>query len=112
MRLRARRRVLRWLRSAARSATRLETSTIGCPTPPFVRVAAADVGGRAHDTGMANIDIMEIRAFEPRCLDCGETGPIESSAFWAMAWEEAHVCVAARIDSEAVELTSVARLSA
>ncbi|WP_157981553.1 hypothetical protein [Protaetiibacter intestinalis] len=55
---------------------------------------------------MANIEILEVRAFEPRCLDCGETGPIESSAFWAMAWEEAHVCVAARIDSEAPELIS------
>ncbi len=61
---------------------------------------------------MANVDIMEIRAYEPRCLDCGETGPIESSAFWAMAWEEAHVCVAARIDSERAELTASARLSA
>ncbi len=55
---------------------------------------------------MANIEIMETRAYEPRCLDCGETGPIESSAFWAMAWEEAHVCVAVRIDSEAPELVS------
>ncbi|MCS0499123.1 hypothetical protein [Protaetiibacter mangrovi] len=61
---------------------------------------------------MANIDIHEIRAFEPRCLDCGETGPIESSAFWAMSWEEAHVCVAARIDGETAELVGVARLSA
>ncbi|TXK19690.1 hypothetical protein [Homoserinibacter sp. GY 40078] len=61
---------------------------------------------------MANIEIMEVRAFEPRCTDCGETGPIESSAFWAMAWEEAHVCVAARIDAEAAELTEASRLSA
>ncbi len=66
----------------------------------------SDVGGRAHHGLMANIEIMEIRAFEPRCLDCGETGPIESSAFWAMAWEEAHVCVAVRIDAEAPELMS------
>ena len=35
-----------------------------------------------------------------RCLECGETGPIESRAFFAVAWEEAHVCVAVRIDSE------------
>ena len=47
---------------------------------------------------------MEVRAFEARCLECGETGPIESSAFFAMAWEEAHSCVAVRIDSDAVEL--------
>ena len=53
---------------------------------------------------MADVEIMEVRAFEPRCLDCGETGPIESSAFFAMAWEEGHVCVAVRIDSEQVEL--------
>jgi hypothetical protein len=53
---------------------------------------------------MADVEIMEVRAFEARCLDCGETGPIESSAFFAMAWEEAHVCVAARIDSEDAEL--------
>jgi hypothetical protein len=53
---------------------------------------------------MADVEILEVRAFEARCLDCGETGPIESSAFFAMAWEEAHVCVAARIDSEDAEL--------
>ena len=53
---------------------------------------------------MADVEIMEVRAFEARCLDCGETGPIESSAFFAMAWEEAHVCVAVRIDSETAEL--------
>ena len=53
---------------------------------------------------MADVEIMEVRAFEPRCLDCGETGPIETSAFFAMAWEEGHVCVAVRIDSEEVEL--------
>ena len=54
--------------------------------------------------GMADIEILEVRAFEARCLECGETGPLESSAFWAMAWEEAHSCVAVRLDSEAVEL--------
>jgi len=32
--------------------------------------------------GMADIEIMEVRAYEARCLDCDETGPIESSAFW------------------------------
>ena len=55
---------------------------------------------------MPNIDIMEIRAFEPRCIDCGETGPIESSVFFAMVWEEAHVCVAARIDEVPAELAA------
>ena len=55
---------------------------------------------------MADIEIMEIRAFEPRCLECGETGPIESSVFFAMAWEEAHQCLAVRIDSEPVELAN------
>ncbi|HWM34188.1 MAG TPA: hypothetical protein VNR36_08130 [Pseudolysinimonas sp.] len=55
---------------------------------------------------MADVEIMEVRAFEARCLDCGDTGPIESSAFFAMAWEEAHVCVAVRIDSDAVELAA------
>lgn len=53
---------------------------------------------------MADIEIMEVRAFEARCLECGETGPIESSAFFAMAWEEAHVCVAVRIDSDEADL--------
>jgi len=53
---------------------------------------------------MADIEIMELRAFEPRCLDCGETGPIETSVFFAMAWEEAHVCAAVRIDADDVEL--------
>ena len=55
---------------------------------------------------MADIEIMEVRAYEPRCLDCGETGPIESSVFFAMAWEEAHVCAAVRIDAERVELSA------
>ena len=55
---------------------------------------------------MADIEIMEVRAYEPRCLDCGETGPIESTVFFAMAWEEAHVCVAVRIDSEESELAA------
>ena len=55
---------------------------------------------------MADIEIMEVRAFEPRCIDCGETGPIESSVFFAMVWEEAHVCLAVRIDSESAELAA------
>ncbi|HWH26280.1 MAG TPA: hypothetical protein VNT53_06515 [Pseudolysinimonas sp.] len=55
---------------------------------------------------MANIEITELRAFEPRCLDCGETGPIETHAFFAMAWEEAHLCVAIRVDAEAAELAA------
>jgi hypothetical protein len=54
--------------------------------------------------GMADIEIMEVRAYEPRCLECGEVGPIESSVFFAMAWDEAHVCAAVRIDSETSEL--------
>jgi hypothetical protein len=53
---------------------------------------------------MADIEIMEVRAYEPRCLECGEVGPIESSVFFAMAWDEAHVCAAVRIDSETAEL--------
>ena len=53
---------------------------------------------------MADVEILEVRAFEARCLECGETGPIESSAFFAMSWEEAHVCVAIRIDAEQSEL--------
>lgn len=57
---------------------------------------------------MPDIEIMEVRAYEPRCLDCGETGPIETTAFWAMVWEEAHTCVAYRIDSEPVELEATA----
>ena len=59
---------------------------------------------RAQTEPMADIEIMELRAFEPRCLDCGETGPIETSVFFAMAWEESHVCVAVRIDADAAEL--------
>ena len=55
---------------------------------------------------MADIEILEVRAFEARCLECGETGPIESSVFFAMAWEESHVCVAIRIDEDAAELAA------
>lgn len=49
---------------------------------------------------MPDIEIMEVRAYEARCLDCGETGPIETSPYYAMVWEEGHRCVAVRIDSE------------
>ncbi len=55
---------------------------------------------------MADIEILEVRAFEARCLECGETGPIESSAFFAMVWEEAHECAAIRIDADAAELAA------
>lgn len=58
--------------------------------------------------GMPDIDIIELRAYEPRCLDCGETGPIETTVFWAMVWEEAHTCAAIRIDSEPAELEAAA----
>lgn len=54
--------------------------------------------------GMADVEILEVRAFEARCTKCGETGPIESSAFFAMAWDEAHTCAAVRIDAETSEL--------
>lgn len=64
----------------------------------------ANVGARAHTCRMADIEIFEVRAFEARCVECGETSPIESTAFFAMSWEEAHVCVAVRIDSETVGL--------
>ena len=60
---------------------------------------------------MADIEIMEVRAYEPRCLDCGETGPIETSVFFAMAWEEAHVCAAIRIDDNDAELADAATLA-
>jgi hypothetical protein len=55
---------------------------------------------------MADIEILEVRAFEARCVECGETGPIESSAFFAMAWEEAHACLAVRIDQDAAQLAA------
>ena len=55
---------------------------------------------------MADVEIMEVRAFEARCLECGETGPIENSAFFAMMWEEAHACVAIRIDQDPAELAA------
>lgn len=41
---------------------------------------------------MADIDIRELRAYEPFCVECGESGPIETSAFMAFAWEQAHDC--------------------
>ncbi len=55
---------------------------------------------------MADIEILELRAYEARCLECGETGPIETSAFFAMVWEEAHACSAIRIDEDAAVLAA------
>ena len=68
--------------------------------------AAGNVGADVHTVGMADIEILEVRAFEARCLECGETGPIETSVFFAMVWEEAHACAALRIDAEAAELAA------
>ena len=56
--------------------------------PPLPR----DVGCRSHQCCMADIEIRELRAYEPICLECGETGPIETSARWAAEWEAAHSC--------------------
>ncbi len=55
---------------------------------------------------MSDIEILELRAYEARCLECGETGPIETSTFFAMVWEEAHACEAVRIDAEAAKLAA------
>ena len=44
---------------------------------------------------MADIEIREFVAYEPHCSDCGESGPIETSAFLAFAWEQAHDCATA-----------------
>ena len=49
---------------------------------------------------MADIDIRELSVYEPYCVDCGENGPIESTAFLAFAWEQAHDCAAARREQE------------
>ena len=49
---------------------------------------------------MADIDIRELRAYEPYCTDCGETGPIETSAFLAFAWEQSHDCATAARNAE------------
>jgi len=65
-----------------------------------------NVGAGVHTVGMADIEILEVRAFEARCFECGETGPIESSAFFAMVWEEGHACAAIRIDADATELAA------
>ncbi len=61
---------------------------------------------RAHTVGMADIEILELRAYEARCLECGETGPIETSAFFAMVWEEGHACAAIRIDADTLQLAA------
>ncbi len=53
-----------------------------------------------HHGVMADIDIRELRAYEPYCADCGESGPIETSAFLAFAWEQAHDCATAAATSE------------
>ena len=44
---------------------------------------------------MADIDIRELVAYEPYCAECGESGPIETSAFLAFAWEQSHDCATA-----------------
>ena len=49
---------------------------------------------------MADIDIRELRAYEPYCVECGETGPIETSSFLAFAWEQAHDCATAARNAE------------
>jgi len=49
---------------------------------------------------MADIDIRELRAYEPYCVDCGETGPIETSSFMAFAWQQAHDCATAARKAE------------
>ena len=49
---------------------------------------------------MADIDIREFRAYEPYCVTCGETGPIETSSFLAFAWEQAHDCATAARNAE------------
>jgi len=59
-----------------------------------------DVGGRGDDDRMADIDIRELRAYEPYCADCGESGPIETSAFLAFAWEQSHDCETAKAANE------------
>jgi hypothetical protein len=55
---------------------------------------------------MADIDIRELRAYEPYCADCGETGPIETSAFLAFAWEQAHDCATAAAAAERREFAA------
>jgi hypothetical protein len=47
---------------------------------------------------MADIDIRELRLYEPVCTSCGEAGPLEDSTFAAFAWEQSHDCVAARAE--------------
>jgi hypothetical protein len=68
------------------------------------RVPAADVGGRRDTLPMADIDIRELRAYEPYCVACGETGPIETTAFMAFAWEQAHDCATAGRGADAREV--------
>ena len=54
-----------------------------------------NVGARGDHESMADIDIRELVAYEPYCADCGDSGPIETSAFLAFAWEQAHDCATA-----------------
>ncbi|CAN5278167.1 hypothetical protein BH11ACT3_BH11ACT3_24470 [soil metagenome] len=85
----------------------LDTAEPGEPEVILTGVASTAMSVSALTlVDMADIEILEVRAYEARCIECGETGPIESSAFWAMAWEEAHVCVAVRIDTEATALAA------
>ena len=49
---------------------------------------------------MADIDIRELIAYEPYCAECGESGPIETSAFLAFAWEQAHSCAPLAADAD------------
>lgn len=58
----------------------------------FTAWVGADVGGWGDHVRMAEIDIRELRAFEPFCLHCGESGPIETNEFLAFAWQQAHSC--------------------
>lgn len=57
---------------------------------------------------MADIDIRELSAYEPFCTDCGESGPIETSAFLAFAWEQAHDCATAADTHRAADTHQVA----
>ena len=59
-----------------------------------------NVGGRGDTVDMADIDIRELRAYEPYCVECGDTGPIETSSFLAFAWEQAHDCATAARTAE------------
>lgn len=55
---------------------------------------------------MAEIDIRELRLFEPVCIDCGAAGPLEDSEFAAYAWEQSHDCTAAAREEQPVAVAS------